>query len=197
MWRFSNHFRYGCGYDELHEDYKVDVINVICDYPQYSKIRIYSLKKDCWRTVKDYQGFLMDCSAKFVNGKLYWCSSATEKVGQYKDCNIISLDLTYEIWGKVEQPNYGQQCKLFSLKLGVLRSNLFVLCTYNKGAHFDVWVMKEDYYGVKASWTKMLTINYPYVRYQPFCVSNKGEILLLFKLFFMIYNLKDDSTRQL
>nr|XP_016435993.1 PREDICTED: uncharacterized protein LOC107762175 [Nicotiana tabacum] len=93
---------YGCGYDELHEDYKVDVINVICDYPQYSKIRIYSLKKDCWRTVKDYQGFLMDCSAKFVNGKLYWCSSATEKVGQYKDCNIISLDLTYEIWGKLD-----------------------------------------------------------------------------------------------
>ncbi|KAF3653935.1 hypothetical protein FXO38_15408, partial [Capsicum annuum] len=76
------------------------------------------------------------------------------------------------------------------------------LCT-NPGTHIDVrvvdvWVVKE--YGNKESWTKVFTVNYPYQQdYYQFspslCLSNTGEILLIFGSTFMIYNPKDDSTR--
>lgn len=148
---------------------------------------------------------MIDCSAKFVKGKLYWTSSlSVQERNDYGSCNIICFDLTDETWGTVEQPDNGK-CK-FDLMSGVLGSNLVVLCNYER-SHSDVWVMKD--YGVKASWTKMFTINCPddhgnYDYYPPYCKSfspfffqsYKGEILLLYRSVFMIYNPKDDSIRQ-
>ncbi|XP_059301831.1 F-box/kelch-repeat protein At3g23880-like [Lycium ferocissimum] len=62
----------------------------------------------------------------------------------------------------------------------------------------DVWVMKE--YGVKKSWTKMFTVNFPdnpvgYLFRPPFCMSNKGEILFMFESSFLVYNPNDDPIR--
>ncbi|XP_070047458.1 F-box protein CPR1-like [Nicotiana tomentosiformis] len=217
--------RYGFGYDELHDDYKLVVIfNIFDDYRDdyasfKTKIKVYSLKTDSWRSVKDFQGSsLIDCSAKFVKGKLYWTKSATARAYnseygctiihfyEYDDgnrCNIISFDLAYETWGEVEQPNYGKG--KFDLMLGILGGDLVVLCNY-EGSHSDVWLMK--YYGVKPSWTTMFAINCPddpgkydyYPRcslsFSPlFCQLDKGEILLLYRSVFMIYNPKDDSIR--
>ncbi|OIT37269.1 f-box protein cpr30 [Nicotiana attenuata] len=224
-WFCSTYFRYGFGYDELHDDYKLVVIFNIFDdhrddYASFeTKIKVYSLKSDSWRSVEDFQGSsLVDCSAKFVKGKLYWTKSARAREHnsyygctiihfyEYDDgnsCNIISFDLARETWGKVEQPNYGKG--EFDLMLGVLGSDLAVLCNY-EGSHSDVWVMKD--YGVKASWTKMFTVSCPndpgkydcYPRcslsFSPlFCQLYNGEILLLYRSVFMIYNPKDDSIR--
>lgn len=70
-------------------------------------VNIYSLKIDSWRTINELKrGFPIVFFGKFVNGKLYWASSAD--AANYDVCNIISLDLTYETWGKLELPNYGE-----------------------------------------------------------------------------------------
>ncbi|KAK4341561.1 hypothetical protein RND71_040062 [Anisodus tanguticus] len=99
-------------------------------------------------------GVLLNDLGKFVNGKLHWATTA--RFGEYNDRDIISIDLSDEKWGKVEQPCYEEGN--FDFVPGVLENDLFVLCNYQK-TRADVWVMKE--YGVKDSWTKMYTIRCP------------------------------------
>ncbi|XP_016504932.1 F-box/kelch-repeat protein At3g06240-like [Nicotiana tabacum] len=103
---------YGFGFDELHDDYKVVfILNTFSDFPSYdTKIRIYSLKTDSWRTVDNFQdGFMVNSSGIFVKGKLYWTSLASvHELNGYSRCNIMCFDLSNETWGMVEQPNYGE-----------------------------------------------------------------------------------------
>ncbi|KAG5588546.1 hypothetical protein H5410_048980 [Solanum commersonii] len=83
-----------------------------------------------------------------------------------------------------------------ALRVGVLGSDLSVLCNCNM-LLVDVWVMKE--YGDKEYWTKMFTIKYTprsgYLGQRCLHMSNEGEILVVIKGEFMIYNPKDDSLR--
>ncbi|PHT32488.1 hypothetical protein CQW23_28825 [Capsicum baccatum] len=83
-----------------------------------------------------------------------------------------------ETWDKVKQPHYGEG--KFDLKLGVLGSDLVVLCNY-KRTHSVIRVMNN---GVEASWEKMFTISsadvpvpYDYDNYQhlrmPFTPQNR------------------------
>lgn len=81
----------------------------------------------------------------------------------------------------------------------MLSSDLSICCDY-EGVHLDVWVMKE--YGIKESWTLMLTIKYPgdevemcNLFYPLLFMSKKGEILVVFGSISMIYNPKDESIR--
>lgn len=104
--------------------------------------------------------------------------------------------------------------RTFFLRLGVFGSDFSIFCD-NMVSQVDVWVMKV--YGVKESWTKMLTIEYPgdpfvyynYILFPPSFISNKGEILVCFvsskvmtystsldqRINIMTYNPKDDSFR--
>ncbi|XP_060181742.1 F-box/kelch-repeat protein At3g23880-like [Lycium barbarum] len=194
--RCGYYFMYGFGYDEVRDDYKV--VGIFCIFGSGGayevEVKIYGLKSDSWRNVDDFQGgLLLNDSGKFVNGKLHWATTA--RLGEYNCWDIISVDLTDEKWGKVEQPCYEEGN--FDFVMGVLENDLSVLCNYQK-TRADVWVMKE--YGVKDSWTKMYTIRCPndpgkYMFSPPLCVSNKGEILLVFGSIFMIYNPDDDSIR--
>ncbi|KAF3619674.1 putative oligopeptide transporter 7-like [Capsicum annuum] len=122
--------------------------------------------------------------AEFANGKLHW------NIGREKK-NIVSFDLANEIWDKVEKPSYGvgetESC------VWTVGSDLCVFTDY-KQTHFCIWVMKE--YGVKQSWIKKYTIRYPNGQCNtPFFISNKGEMLFLVRLEFMIDNSKDESLR--
>ncbi|PHT39069.1 hypothetical protein CQW23_22642 [Capsicum baccatum] len=196
MLRCGYYFMYGFGYDKVYDDYKV--VGIFCIFGSGGsydvEVKMYSLKSDSWRNVYDYQGgVLLNDSGKFVKGKLHW--STTARCAQYTGWEIISIDLTDEKWGKVEQPCFEEGNLDFAL--GVLENNLSVLCNYRTWA--DVWVMKE--YGVKDSWGKMYTIRRPnddpgnFLFSPPLCVSNKGEILLVFGSIFMIYNPNDDSIK--
>ncbi|PHU27945.1 hypothetical protein BC332_00038 [Capsicum chinense] len=160
------------------------------------EIKVYSLKSDSWTSVdycgetniiKNNDGSYVDSlsfSAEFANGKLHW------NIGREKK-NIVSFDLANEIWDKVEKPSYGvgetESC------VWTVGSDLCVFTDY-KQTHFCIWVMKE--YGVKQSWIKKYTIRYPNGQCNtPFFISNKGEMLFLVRLEFMIDNSKDDSLR--
>ncbi|XP_059309997.1 F-box/kelch-repeat protein At3g23880-like [Lycium ferocissimum] len=168
---------YGFGYDEFRNDYKV--VGIFCNY--YSdqvEVKIYSLKSDSWTRVDDCQdGLQFYGLGKFVTGKLHW---PTDRM--YEDWNIISFDLANQKWGNVEQPCYGQGD--IALWLGVLGNDLSVFSDYYR-IRVDVWVMKE--YGVKESWTKMFTVNYPvdpvldgHMFSLPSFMSNEGEIVAVF-----------------
>ncbi|KAF3624301.1 hypothetical protein FXO37_31455 [Capsicum annuum] len=160
------------------------------------EIKVYSLKSDSWTSVdycgetniiKNNDGSYVDSlsfSAEFANGKLHW------NIGREKK-NIVSFDLANEIWDKVEKPSYGvgetESC------VWTVGSDLCVFTDY-KQTHFCIWVMKE--YGVKQSWIKKYTIRYPNGQCNtPFFISNKGEMLFLVRLEFMIDNSKDESLR--
>ncbi|XP_059315925.1 F-box/kelch-repeat protein At3g23880-like isoform X1 [Lycium ferocissimum] len=194
----SYYCKYGFGYDELHDDYKVVYIDY---YGNSSYINIYSLRTDSWRTVNELQDiFLVNSSGKFVNGKLYWVSSTG--IGINNVCNIISFDLADETWGKLELPSCGEVDSHFIL--GVVGSDLSLIYTCRLGTTTsDVWIMKDC--GVNVSWTKLFTIKYPqndglymcspiFTFSIHFHESNKGEFLLFLPPLIMIY---DGSTRQL
>ncbi|XP_059282526.1 F-box/kelch-repeat protein At3g23880-like [Lycium ferocissimum] len=202
MWRMN-----GFGYDELHDDYKLVGTFRRCGRFNRGRLKLYSLKSDSWRSVDPWANVAdrrsreqLDVSGKFVKGKLYWPTATVDGLYVfYKEWNITSFDLANEKWGKVEHPCYEEGD--IDLLLEVLGSDLSVFCN-NHGKHISIWIMKE--YGVKESWTKMFTINYPdryvgdrHVFFLPYFMSNKGEILVMF-LFHttsMIYNPKDDSLR--
>ncbi|KAG5588015.1 hypothetical protein H5410_048449 [Solanum commersonii] len=185
------YFTFGFAYDEFEDDYKIVGIFPIYSYASLCRVevKIYSLKSDSWKRVKDYKGVeLLGDFAKFVNGKLHWLD---------KHWNIISMDLADEKWAEVDQPCCFKGCGF--LKLGVFESDLSVFCNH-AWTHVDVWVMKE--YGVKESWTKMFTIKSPEdsmgrIFYPIILMSNEGEILLKFGSRFTKYNPKDDSVRYL
>ncbi|KAJ8547900.1 hypothetical protein K7X08_021136 [Anisodus acutangulus] len=199
----SYYLKYGFGYDESHDDYKVVVIQCISDdCGSYDTVvNIYSLRTDSWRTIDKFQGnFLVNSSGKFVNGKLYWALSA--HVDTFNMCNIVSLDLEDETWRRLELPaSYGEGS--YPLTLGVVGSDLSVLCpNCHEGTNSDVWIMKDC--GVKVSWTKIFIVDHTQdlgefmffspIFSIPFCRSNKGERLFLLPPVIMIY---DGSTRQL
>ncbi|XP_060181111.1 F-box/kelch-repeat protein At3g23880-like [Lycium barbarum] len=192
-------FKYGFGYDECHDDYKV--IGMFCyihGRSRHVEVKLYSLKSDYWRTHdEDFSGEIQFArTGKFVNGRIYWANNDCRDL--HKEWKIISIDLADEKWGKVEQPCYDEGYNF--LLLGALGSDLSVFCNYPR-THTDVWVMKQ--YGVKESWTKMYTIRYPSDLENLFSsgisptlfMSNKGEILLMRRSTFMRYNPKDESIR--
>ncbi|OIT27853.1 PREDICTED: F-box/kelch-repeat protein At3g23880-like [Nicotiana attenuata] len=177
-------FKYGFGYDESNDDYKIVGIfrNHDNERLHHVEIKIYSLKSNSWRSKSDIPDEMRFFeTGKFVNGKLHWAGELhwPNNWAFHKNWNIISIDLADEKWGKVEQPRYVEVD--FCLELGVLGSDLSMIWKYSV-SHADVWVMRE--YGVKESWTKMYTVKYPSYVYSSFidptlCMSNKGEILLV------------------
>ncbi|KAK4707357.1 hypothetical protein R3W88_033084 [Solanum pinnatisectum] len=198
----SYYLKYGFGYNETSDDYKVIVIQCIYeDSSSYDTVvNIYSLRADSWRTINKVQGnFQVNSPGKFVDEKLYCALSAD--VDTFNMCNIISLDLAQETWRRLELPDsYGKGS--YPLALGVVRSHLSVLClNCLEGTNSDVWIRKDC--GVKVSWTKIFTIDHPkdleefifftFIFSVPCYKSNKDEILLLLPPVIMSYN---SSTKQ-
>ncbi|XP_060215770.1 F-box/kelch-repeat protein At3g23880-like [Lycium barbarum] len=198
----SYYCKYGFGYDESRDDYKVVVIQCISeDGGSYDTVvNIYSLKTDSWRTINKFQGnFLVNSSGKFVDGKLYWALSAD--VDTFNVCNIISLDLADETWRRLELPRYVEGS--YPLALGVVGGDLSLLCpNCHEVTNSDVCIMNDC--GVEVSWTKIFTVDHTkdlgeFIFFSPIfsvpsCQSNKGEILVLIPPVIMLY---DGSTRQL
>ncbi|KAL8538574.1 hypothetical protein ACS0TY_000553 [Phlomoides rotata] len=177
--------KYGFGYDESSDDYKVFVIITLSCRPDvYQAIsRLYSLKTNSWKTLKYEQDseYHFDGAGTFASGNLHWITD---------DQEIVSFDLKSELDGMVEQPN-SLKGDIFPT-LGVIDGCLSVLCDKDyQGTYFDVWVMKE--YGVKKeSWVKLVTL--PNFRHNSisedlvsFCRGPNGEILLIHPNTFVIY----------
>ncbi|XP_076948047.1 F-box/kelch-repeat protein At3g23880-like [Bidens hawaiensis] len=173
---FCGYVLYGFGYQRSTDDFKV--VEVICSFRRATLVRIYSLKNRKWKSIDAFPPrFRLSAYGKLCNGALHWAAS---KSSSYP-WTIVSLGLENETYGEVLQPVYDEG-DYKDLILGILREQLSVLCDY-PGIRADVWVMKV--YGVKDSWTKLVSI--PYLTdpgrdrfFMPLCVSTDGKILLQF-----------------
>ncbi|KAG5567976.1 hypothetical protein H5410_065008 [Solanum commersonii] len=207
-WGSSCYTKYGFGYDDSRDDYKVLFIDH-CGNSYNGElsntrvvVNIYSSRTDSWTTLYDQlQGiFLLNYTGKFINGKIYWAASTG--IHDYNVRNIISFDVADETWGSLELPICGEE--VFNIKLGVVENDLSVLYTCYPGTTSDVWILKDS--RVNVSWMKWLTIEYPQyaVLYRfdspiftfsiHFRESDKGNILLFIPEKIMIF---DDSTKKL
>ncbi|KAH7845776.1 hypothetical protein Vadar_005888 [Vaccinium darrowii] len=178
--------RFGFGYDESIDDYKV-VGFFVDDHTRGSeskvKVHAYTLRSNSWRRIGDCPHYLPPHAlGTFVNGPFHWIHLSA--IDESNDI-IVSLD-----W---EKETYGDGC--FDLLLGVLNGCLCVLCNYLEVC-FDVWVMKE--YGIRDSWTKLFVI--PYMSHPPscpysaaLCILESGEILQDRVTHLVRYNPKDGT----
>ncbi|KAL8106237.1 F-box/kelch-repeat protein At3g23880-like [Apium graveolens] len=193
--RYGCYIVYGFGYDESEDDFKV--VGIFCVFRNVgtyeTEVKIYSSKSDVWRRIEEFPfGIPLDDSGKFANGALHWAASRDIRSDSPDSWIIVSLDVKRERYGEVAQPKYGDGT--YNLTLGILDRCLCVLCNY-ESTRADVWVMKE--YGVKESWTKLVSI--PYVgepsvfQYSvPLCISANGDILVELGSRILLYNFKDN-----
>lgn len=185
------YYIWGFGYSESEDDYKV--VGLFCVYGggglRESVVKIYSLRANSWKRIEDFSlGVPFDDTGKFASGKLHF--AASKGMDFDSRWNIVSLDLKSEAYGIVEQPSYGEGCSDFSLEL--LGGCLSILCDYQL-KRTDLWVLKE-------SWTRLVSIPYlfdlgKYVYSNPLLIMPNGEILLVLRESFVVYNPKDESFR--
>ncbi|KAF7143316.1 hypothetical protein RHSIM_Rhsim05G0173700 [Rhododendron simsii] len=146
---YQYHPRYGLGYDESIDDYKV--VGFFCSSICYCEVQVmvYTLRSNSWRRIGDFPPRCFPQGVgTFVNGALHWI------VSNESNDNIVSLDLAKETYGEVLGPEYGDG--YLHEMLDVLNGCLCIVRYCNACA--DVWIMKE--YGIRESWTKLVVIPY-------------------------------------
>ncbi|KAG5604139.1 hypothetical protein H5410_025631 [Solanum commersonii] len=133
-WGTSCYTKYGFEYDDSRDDYKAYLLIIV--------------------VILAMGIFLLNYSGKFINGEIYWAASMG--IHDYNVRNIISFDVADETWGSLELPICRE---VFTIKLGVVESELSVLYTCKPSMTSDVWILKDR--RVYVSWMKQFTIEYP------------------------------------
>lgn len=171
---------YGFGYDKISDDYKVLRIVVLKGKDGNvfdNEVKVYSLKSHAWHRVQKFPKCpnLKRTLGILASGCLHWVVTDSS----IKGGKIVMFDLEREVFGSVEQPDYEDMSFLMGLQS--LDGCLSISCNYYQD-HVDIWVMKE--YGVKESWTKLLSIRMmdlarPFQYLHPITYSKNGKELLL------------------
>ncbi|XP_059630864.1 F-box/kelch-repeat protein At3g06240-like [Cornus florida] len=166
---------FGFAYDSSNDDYKVliakrhfsDVIFKFC---------IFSLRDNSWRTMPGVDCNYVDIfssSSCCLNGALHWL---------LKPRVIVCFDLLKEVFSEMSLDGIqgGNEIDLSFCKMGVLEECLYAVSASNgvNGRLVEIWLMKE--YGVKASWSKFITIpcDVGTLCFTPLCLLRNGELVL-------------------
>jgi F-box interacting protein len=183
---------YGFGPDPISDDYKVvRMVQFDGDHHGSVQVRVYSLKTNSWRGMKDDAipyfvhnlfPYGRGCGA-LASGALHWVAPG-ESGGC---CVIVAFDLGVEEFRIVPQPDGVDGGS--KVDVVVLEGRLCMLCNYDSGC-VDVWVMKE--YGLKESWTKVFEVsrdcfdvcsqssfNRNFGQVKPLAYSKSGDKILL------------------
>ncbi|XP_021766782.1 F-box protein CPR30-like isoform X1 [Chenopodium quinoa] len=185
--RESHWVDFGFGFDEIGNDYKIVRVDQLHNVNQDEglaprEVQVFSLKANLWKKVENFPHFLSHPKShgNFLCNSLHWIATTSDPVvfdltgvlwrGQLDDFVydyvIVAFDLNLEKFRVLPLPDYeeGKKLKVPRLSAGVLGECLFVQVEH--GARFkrcvDVWVMNE--YGVKDSWTKLLTFRHEEIR---------------------------------
>lgn len=190
--------RYGFGYDELTNDFKVVAI-FSCTYPECGA-SIYCSKTDCWTVVGNFpfQGLPHD-DGIFTNGAINWIMRPPIGFNCPKSVTIVSLDLKTEMCREILPP----ECEKDNTwcTLGTFGKNLS-FCGFDYGnAHATLWILKKC--DVQEFWTQIITI--PYMNLdrvrrmylKPTQISVNGNVILKSESNLRLYNFKDNTYRRL
>ncbi|TYI12896.1 hypothetical protein ES332_A08G020800v1 [Gossypium tomentosum] len=175
---------YGFGYDPISDDYKLVRMVQSCgldDEYFHSEAKVYSLRSNCWRRIKDVC-FYLKFSREFgflANNALHWMVFRTP---ESRNKELVGFDLGSEEFRFLELPD----CCLdeaFLIDIKAMGGDICLTATFRDFSNVDVWIMKE--YGVKESWIKLISCYQPeFIPDSPFAVplavSKNGDKVLLF-----------------
>ncbi|KAG2695979.1 hypothetical protein I3843_07G037500 [Carya illinoinensis] len=142
---------HGFGYDSSAEDYKV----VLGLFPSYEG-RVFSSKRNSWKTIEDFFFDFNDSAGIFCNGTLHW-----EVLLEDYTETIAAFDLAEEEFWEVPMPqqydDHHEEIIFYSLMN--LGGRLCLTCRWcYSSTHFEIWVMQE--YGVQESWAPMFEVRH-------------------------------------
>ncbi|XP_019419487.1 PREDICTED: F-box/kelch-repeat protein At3g23880-like [Lupinus angustifolius] len=181
--------RYGFGYDNSSDTYKVAVISL---GSENTVVEVLSMGDNRWRKILSFPAFPFLCQlyGKFLSGTLNWL--ALNKSGYRYDWGtvtvnqlvIFSLDLEKETYKQMSLPTGLDEVPSVEPKLGYLWDCL-CLFLYYRGSHFVIWQMKE--FGVENSWTQLISISYQHLQIVndeyhallPLFTTENGDALVL------------------
>ncbi|KAI9198839.1 hypothetical protein LWI28_022882 [Acer negundo] len=155
----------GLGYAELIDDYKY----VKC-YDGARSIWVYSLKKDSWIDIQSDFNFVPNIGVP-LNGALHWLAYNLASPNPV----IVAFDLVEEKFKTLPLPMKNvKRNHAYSFSLLGDCLCLFIEEDYQT---LQLWIMKE--YGVKESWTKILTTKGQSFL-QPLCyLNNNSKTIIL------------------
>ncbi|XP_049381524.1 F-box/kelch-repeat protein At3g23880-like [Solanum stenotomum] len=176
----------GMGYDATIDEYKILAID-LHETCQEITVEILTLKGGSWKEICKYPPGIhrvigvKDCgmySLAFVHGAFHWVGLSSHC------CTIVSFNISNEMYGEI--PLLEHMCNINKARfieygVSVLGGMLCFCSTYFNpwGGMFKLWMMKE--YGVKESWTELLTIQGDSIFFysaKPIYMYADGEVLL-------------------
>lgn len=175
----STYKRFGFGYVPEEDDYKILRVVECRGFDSMwigSVGNLYSLKSNSWKRVENYPYPLPRIRGwgVHVNGVLHTVLPLDNYSGQ----SIVAFDLRDERNHTVPKPDF--VANDLELSVHAMAGCLCLLGTRKK-RRTDIWIMKE--YGVKESWTKLLSIAppdiEPYSILFPLAYSKRGDEVLL------------------
>lgn len=173
---------FGFGYDSTNDDYKVlrivEFRNERSHIWMHSEAMIYGLKSNRWRRMAPFPyplPFLRGHWRVHVNGALHTLVAEADSLFTVK---IMAFSIESEGHYEVVLPS-GIQFRGVDASLDVIDGCLSLLCAHR--SRVVIWVMKD--YGVKESWTKLLSIRPPAIEpgdfVKPLVFSREGDKILL------------------
>ncbi|VFQ79229.1 unnamed protein product [Cuscuta campestris] len=148
--------RFGFGYDDHAQDYKVVKICSSESSPnQYeNRVQIYSLKSDSWISIPGFSsGYINGKYGVFLNGGLHWDLRRGESPSE-----ILAVDLEQaDRFRTIPIPGWDYENRKSTLKLEVLGGCLAACLFSSSKKTMEVWVMAE--YGVAGSWTRVVSVS--------------------------------------
>ncbi|GKV19503.1 hypothetical protein SLEP1_g29756 [Rubroshorea leprosula] len=180
---------YGFGYCGICDDYKL--VQLAIGRPLKPRTNLYSLRADSWKNTDEFPLEInsVPCSAKVVDGALNWGVHLNSE----NSWVIVCYDLAEERFGTVSRPD--DISPMTNPTLRVLGGCLCILCA-RLNVSVDVWMMKE--YGVKESWTKLVSVKYPLglkscQLSKAFCFMKYNGILMYLGKTLFLFNM-DEKT---
>ncbi|KAL3521865.1 hypothetical protein ACH5RR_014699 [Cinchona calisaya] len=173
---------YGFAYDSENDDY---IVVRVVEFRGFdltwirSETKVYTSKSNVWRKIENfpYQLPYKRVWGVHLNGALHTVVKNVAGHGNFF-WSIMAFDVRNEQHYPVPKPDFRGMDVEFTVE--VLRDRLCLIRPWKKN-RTDIWIMKE--YGVKESWTKLLSIAPPvvesYVTLCPLAYSKNGEEILL------------------
>ncbi|XP_059456049.1 F-box protein At3g07870-like [Corylus avellana] len=179
-------FHVGFGFDSVSNDYKVIRILMVEDEDEtWDEVEIYSLRCGSWRQLDlgVPLGIYEDSRSAALDGVFLWYGNDDYEDHVNDDDEIIvAFDFSNEEFRTMLFPDagffcdYGECTRTVTGLKGSLAMLVFPSEDRKKKMYLDIWVMLE--FGVRESWTRLLSIKLPVHLERPLGFWKNGELFM-------------------